>query len=86
MAGETLHSHFAKTFDFRYADMGYFVVGMTDPSIEWKMVAPPHLSNKRMTQQDEVGPLVCVAIFSPILLGLGISRFGDLFCRAVAIA
>jgi hypothetical protein len=31
------------------------VVGMADPSSEGKMVAPPHLSNKRMRQHDEVG-------------------------------
>jgi hypothetical protein len=51
---------------------------MAYPSGEGKMVAPPHPSDKRMRQQDEVGPLVGAAIFSPILVGLGISRFGDL--------
>jgi hypothetical protein len=51
---------------------------MTDPSVEGKMVALPPPNNKRMKQHDEVGPPIWAAIFSPILLGLGISRFGDL--------
>jgi hypothetical protein len=58
MAGETLHSDFAKTFDSCYADQQKFMVGMADPSGEVKMVAPPHRGNKRMRQQDDVGPLV----------------------------
>jgi hypothetical protein len=58
MAGETLHSDFAKTFDFLYVDLQLFVVGMADPSGKGKMVVPPQPSNKRMRQQDEVGPLV----------------------------
>jgi hypothetical protein len=58
MAGETLHSDFPKSFDFRYANLQWFVVGMMDPSGEGKMVAPPHPNNKRMRQQDEVGPLI----------------------------
>jgi hypothetical protein len=58
MVGETLHSDFAKIFDFRYADLQEFVVGMADPSGKGKMVAPPHPSNKWMRQHDEVGPLV----------------------------
>jgi hypothetical protein len=51
---------------------------MADPSGEGKMVVPPHPINKRMRQQDEVGPLVLAAILSLILLGMVISRFGDL--------
>jgi hypothetical protein len=78
MAGETLHSDLAKTLDFRYADLHRLVVSMADPSGERKMVAPPPPSNKRMRQHDEVGHLVSAAIFSPIFLGLEISRFGGL--------
>jgi hypothetical protein len=58
MVGETLHSYFAKTFDFRCADLQWLVVGMTNPSGEGKMVVPPPPSNKRMRWHDEVGPLV----------------------------
>jgi hypothetical protein len=58
MASETLHSDFAKTFDFRYVDVQLFVVVMADPRGEGKMVVPPHPSNKRMRWQDEVGPLI----------------------------
>jgi hypothetical protein len=58
MAGETLHSDFAKTFNFRYVDLQWLVVGMTDPSSERKMVVSSPTSNKRMRQHDEVGPLV----------------------------
>jgi hypothetical protein len=78
MAGKTLHSDLAKTLYFRYADLHRLVVSMADSSGERKMVAPPPPSNKRMRQQDEVGHLVSAAIFSPIFLGLEISRFGDL--------
>jgi hypothetical protein len=58
MAGKTLHSEFAKTFDFRYVDLQWIVVGLADPSGEGKRVASPPPSNKRMRQHDEVGPLV----------------------------
>jgi hypothetical protein len=58
MAGKTLHSDFAKTFDFRYTYRQQFMVGMADPRGEGKMVAPPHHSNKTMRQHDKVGPLV----------------------------
>jgi hypothetical protein len=80
MARATLHSDFTKTFDFRYVDLQWFMVGMVDPipSGEGKMVAPPPPGNKRVRQHNKVGRLVSAAIFSPILLGLGISRFGDL--------
>jgi hypothetical protein len=78
MAGETLHSDFTKTFDFRYTNLQWFVVGMEDPSSEGKMVVLPPPSNKRMRQHDEVCPLFSATIFSPILLGLDITRFWGL--------
>jgi hypothetical protein len=58
MAGETLHSDFAKTFDLRYTDLQLFMVGMADPSDEGKMVALPPPNNNRMRQHNEVGCLV----------------------------
>jgi hypothetical protein len=49
MASETLHSDFARTFTFLYADLH---------SGEGNMVTPPPPNNKRMRHHDEVGPLV----------------------------
>jgi hypothetical protein len=58
MAGETLHSNLAKTFDFCYADLRRLVVGMAKRSGVGKVVVPPPPSNKRMRQHDEVSSLV----------------------------
>jgi hypothetical protein len=58
MAGETLHSNLAKTFNFCYTKLQRLVVAMVDPSGEGKMVVPPPLNKKRMRKHDEVGPII----------------------------
>jgi hypothetical protein len=58
MVGDTLHSDFAKTFDFHYANLQWFVVGMANSRGEGKMVVPPSPNNKRMRQHGEISPLV----------------------------
>jgi hypothetical protein len=45
---------FTNILDFFYVDQQQLVARMADPSGNGKMVTPPHPSNERMKQHDEV--------------------------------
>jgi hypothetical protein len=47
MARETLHSDFAKTSEFRYADLQWFVVGIVDPSGKGRWLCHHLLATRR---------------------------------------
>jgi hypothetical protein len=59
MVGETLHSDFVKTFNFRYVDLQrWLVVGMENPSGDERVSyeAPPGYQYR--SQHDKVSLLV----------------------------